>query len=324
MATCADSVRPIPGLEPSLCNELPADASIMRRIFYWGFIPSAVVIFYVTQSIWTIIAAVIIAERIYPRDPSFNVSIGKQTWKRGVIQLGKDSLWQVLLRVDDFAIAALVTIESSIIDRVRVQYGIQILPASWPTPLRIALFAFLVECAAYWPHRLAHNWKPLWSVHVVHHSVRRLTWLSGSARFHPIELVLFNVIQSGVLVASGATSQEFFWVMSLNAVAGVIVHANICVAAPVLNWVFVDPYHHWIHHSQDMGDSRTNYCCFIILVDRLFGTYRDHPKDLTLGIKGHEPPGIIAELFLPLVRTVAPNYLRANPIAPDVQDRLSQ
>jgi sterol desaturase/sphingolipid hydroxylase (fatty acid hydroxylase superfamily) len=287
-------------------NALSANASLVRRMFYWGFIPGLVVAYLITRSALGVIVAVMIAERFFPRDRAFNPPLTRAS---GLFQMAKDSIWLLLKRADELVIAAIMVIQIAAIQHWKMDFGIRLWSDSWPLPVRICLYLLVFELAAYWPHRLAHNWEPLWRFHVVHHAERRMNWLGVGARFHPMETIVFRLFQAAVLILLGADDEEFAWVMQIAFVISVVVHANICAAAPVLNWVFVDPYRHWIHHSRDFDDSRRNFACSIILVDRLFGTYRAHPTVRELGVEEYEPKNIMIELLHPVIGTVAPEYM---------------
>ena len=61
--------------------------------------------------------------------------------------------------------------------------GYGIWPRAWPIWLQVLIGIVIAEFALYWAHRIAHEWKPLWRFHAVHHSVTRL-WIVNTGRFH--------------------------------------------------------------------------------------------------------------------------------------------
>ena len=74
-------------------------------------------------------------------------------------------------------------------------------PAQWPMALQVVLGLVVAELGLYVAHRAAHEWRPLWRFHALHHSVRRLgdQHRALSYRGHADE----DRMQSDALVAAG-------------------------------------------------------------------------------------------------------------------------
>ncbi|NKC11707.1 MAG: hypothetical protein GKR94_05740 [Gammaproteobacteria bacterium] len=66
----------------------------------------------------------------------------------------------------------------------------------------------IADFCLYWPHRLSHIWTLLWRLHAVHHSTPRL-YFSSTARFHPLEVALSNLVGFVPLIALGADHCPF-------------------------------------------------------------------------------------------------------------------
>src|SRR6185436_20502263 len=64
--------------------------------------------------------------------------------------------------------------------------------ASFPWYGKLAVWELGWTGTGYWMHRLAHTWRPLWRMHVVHESSKELDWLSAF-RLHPLEPFLFHL-----------------------------------------------------------------------------------------------------------------------------------
>jgi sterol desaturase/sphingolipid hydroxylase (fatty acid hydroxylase superfamily) len=68
-------------------------------------------------------------------------------------------------------------------------------------------------------------------------------------------------------------------------------HANIRIPAGIdrfLRTVIVTPWMHWVHHSHWQPETDSNYSSVLSVWDRLFGSFRMHPRpwEIRLGLDG--------------------------------------
>ncbi|MEO8487394.1 MAG: sterol desaturase family protein [Betaproteobacteria bacterium] len=150
----------------------------------------------------------------------------------------------------------------------------------WPIAAQI-LFAFvLIDALEYGLHRLAHAWRPLWLVHVVHHSDPHVDSTTG-VRNHPLETTVTIVVRVGLYVALGLP----LWIELVRVIVANSLflwqHSNI--ASPwwleALRPVFVTPAVHRQHHSPDAPLIDRNFGQMFSIWDRLFGTYAEPATD---------------------------------------------
>lgn len=162
--------------------------------------------------------------------------------------------------------------------------------ASSAGPVALVLFTLLtfmaLDLGRYVAHYLAHKVPELWELHKVHHSVEVLTPISSN-RAHPLDIaldfffrLLFAAPVAGLfawLYPSGIVELQ---ILGLNA-AGVIVfyaiahlhHSHIRFGyGPLLSKVFLSPFMHQIHHSQERHHWDRNFGFGFALWDWLFGT----------------------------------------------------
>jgi sterol desaturase/sphingolipid hydroxylase (fatty acid hydroxylase superfamily) len=152
----------------------------------------------------------------------------------------------------------------------------------------IPAYIVLADFGAYWAHRALHT-RWLWPTHAWHHSPKHLYWLSG-LRGSPIHLlVLFApyyvaflifptpdaAIVSGAILVLDVSNQHY-------------IHSNLKLpCARQLEWLFVTPRFHFVHHSAELSVANRNYGFIFSVWDRLFGTYLDParvPLDDPLGL----------------------------------------
>jgi sterol desaturase/sphingolipid hydroxylase (fatty acid hydroxylase superfamily) len=141
-----------------------------------------------------------------------------------------------------------------------------------PFVLQTAFVVFQLEFIQYWMHRLMHNWTPFWLTHAPHHHITQLNAMKGAVG-NPIELwlislsvlALFDVNQAAALAGFGVTG-----------VVSTFAHANVRSDPPLFySFIFTTIRNHSLHHSVPYEDTRCNYGNSLILLDRIFGTYKE-------------------------------------------------
>ena len=146
-----------------------------------------------------------------------------------------------------------------------------------PFLAQVALVIFLVEFGQYWMHRLMHNNPVFWSTHAPHHHLTQLNAMKGAVG-NPIELFLISL--SVVALFDLPVAAEFC-AFNVLAVVSTFAHANTRFDPP--RWYaffFTTISNHSLHHSARYEDTRCNYGNSLILLDRIFGTYREGEAEL--------------------------------------------
>ena len=150
------------------------------------------------------------------------------------------------------------------------------LTSQWVTHLpwlaQVALAIFILEFGQYWMHRLMHNWTPFWLTHAPHHHITQLNAAKGAVG-NPIELFLISL---SVLTLFDFDKTALFAAFNTMGVISVFAHANVRADPPIwYSFFFTTIRHHSLHHSTDYESTRCNYGNSLILLDRIFGTYRE-------------------------------------------------
>ncbi len=146
----------------------------------------------------------------------------------------------------------------------------------WPLALLAA------DLSYYWMHRLEHEIRLFWAVHVVHHSspefnmttALRLSWLESLYEwifFVPMILLGFGVVET--LIALFIVIQYQSWI-----------HTEKVGSLGILDKIFNTPSVHRVHHGSDAECLDKNYGGFLIVWDHLFGTYQAETQPVTYGL----------------------------------------
>lgn len=141
-----------------------------------------------------------------------------------------------------------------------------------PFVVQVALVVVLIEFGQYWMHRLMHNWTPFWLTHAPHHHITQLNAMKGAVG-NPIELFLISL---SVVALFDLPQVALFCGFNVLTVVSTFAHANVRSNPPLFySFFFTTIRHHSLHHSTDYESTRCNYGNSLILLDRLFGTYRE-------------------------------------------------
>ena len=140
-----------------------------------------------------------------------------------------------------------------------------------PFLAQVALVIVLVEFGQYWMHRLMHNWTPFWLTHAPHHHITQLNAMKGAVG-NPLELFLISL---SVVALFDLPLAAEFCAFNVLTVISTFAHANVKSDPPKFySFFFTTIQNHSLHHSVGYEDTRCNYGNSLILLDRIFGTYR--------------------------------------------------
>ncbi|WP_230280678.1 sterol desaturase family protein [Croceicoccus sp. Ery15] len=194
------------------------------------------------------------------------------TWRINLRELATDVFYVVLSYT---VIAwATVTLADEPLALLKEALGIE---TPWmlalPFLVQVAAVIFIIEFGQYWMHRLMHNAHPLWLTHAPHHHITQLNALKGAVG-NPIELFLITL--SVVALFDFAPAAIFCAINLLGVISG-FAHANVRSDPPMFySFFFTTIRHHSLHHTAlSYEDTRCNYANSLIVIDRVFGTYRE-------------------------------------------------
>jgi sterol desaturase/sphingolipid hydroxylase (fatty acid hydroxylase superfamily) len=163
-----------------------------------------------------------------------------------------------------------------------------------PFPVQVALVLFLIEFGQYWMHRLMHN-SFLWWTHAPHHHITQLNALKGYVG-NPLELFLISL---SVVALFDFRANALFCAFHLLVAIPAFAHANVRANPPRwYSYVFTTVEAHSLHHAVGFEETRCNYANSLILIDRMFGTFRSGETD-TVGQDQRRRLGVRQQLLFP-------------------------
>jgi len=205
--------------------------------------------------------------------------LAEQTSPAWLNQRGSDGRLKVNIALGSigFAIEALTPLSAAAMSAIANHGDVGLLQRVDldSTPRFITSF-FLVSFAIYLLHRAAHRWSWMWRLHRVHHNDVALD-VTSAFRHHPFERIVALVWLTAVGIGLGLSPGAIVLYGSLSLLFSIPQHANIALGSATewaLQWVFVTPGAHHIHHSAAQYETDSNYGDVLNCWDRLLGTWQ--------------------------------------------------
>jgi sterol desaturase/sphingolipid hydroxylase (fatty acid hydroxylase superfamily) len=129
----------------------------------------------------------------------------------------------------------------------------------------------------YWLHRFDHEVRFFWAVHVTHHSSEHMNLTVGfrSSVFQP----LYRFIYFIPLALLGFRPMDILLIYSATQIWGIFIHTELIHKMGWLEYIFVTPSHHRVHHASNPKYLDRNMGMFLIIWDKLFGTFQPELSD---------------------------------------------
>jgi len=146
-----------------------------------------------------------------------------------------------------------------------------------------ALTFVVIDFVFYWYHRCSHRVRFLWAVHMNHHSSEEMNYVVSlrQAWFGPISKIPFFMFMPLVgfdpLITLVAGVASTLW--------GVLGHTQWINRLGPLEYIFVTPSSHRVHHGSNECYLDKNYGNFLIVWDRMFGTFAEEKEKVKYGIR---------------------------------------
>jgi sterol desaturase/sphingolipid hydroxylase (fatty acid hydroxylase superfamily) len=134
----------------------------------------------------------------------------------------------------------------------------------------------------YWLHRVDHYSRLFWAVHVTHHSSEEFNLTVGfrSSVFQP----LYRFIYFIPLALVGFEPLDILFMYAATQIYGILIHTKTIGKLGILEWVLSTPSHHRVHHASNIKYLDKNMGMFLIIWDRLFGTFAKEEETVVYGL----------------------------------------
>ena len=173
-------------------------------------------------------------------------------------------------------------------------------------PLIVAVLGW--DFVYYWSHRLQHESRVMWAIHVVHHSSERYNLSTALRQPWADSLGIFPPY--GIMSLFGVRPAHIETARQLNLIYQFWIHTDAIRSLGPLEEVFNTASHHRVHHGRNQRYIDRNHGSILIIWDRLFGTFqREDPDEpvrygLTKNINTFNPARIVSHEYVEIVRDV--------------------
>jgi sterol desaturase/sphingolipid hydroxylase (fatty acid hydroxylase superfamily) len=178
-----------------------------------------------------------------------------------------------------------------------------LLPKTWWS----FLLCFVVyDLLRYWAHRIAHEQRIWWASHVTHHSSEyfnltvsfRLCWVDQ------VKIIFFLPV-----IVLGFDPIHFFIAHQVAVLYQFWQHTETIKELPAwVEWFFVTPSSHRVHHGKNECFIDKNYGSTFIIWDRLFGTYAalsERPVyGITEPVNSYNPAYLVFHEYIDIIKDV--------------------
>jgi sterol desaturase/sphingolipid hydroxylase (fatty acid hydroxylase superfamily) len=164
----------------------------------------------------------------------------------------------------------------------------------------LALF-FLQDFFYYVLHYADHHCRLFWAMHVTHHSSEHFNFSTG-LRASVLE-PLYRMFFFAPIAWMGFQPADILVMYALSQIVGVFVHNDRCGKLGPLEWIFVTPSHHRVHHGSNPKYLDKNIGMTLIVWDRVFGTFvEEDPAEpvrygITKPVENRGPVNILMHEF---------------------------
>jgi sterol desaturase/sphingolipid hydroxylase (fatty acid hydroxylase superfamily) len=153
----------------------------------------------------------------------------------------------------------------------------------WSSVLWRWVALILLEDLAYYAlHWVDHNVRFFWAVHVTHHSSQKMNFSVAirSSVFQPLYRFVFFI----PLAILGFHAIDILLAYAICNAWGFFIHTEAIGKLGWMEKIFATPSNHRVHHGSNPQYIDRNMGMFLIIWDRIFGTYQEENEKVIYGL----------------------------------------
>ena len=152
--------------------------------------------------------------------------------------------------------------------------------------LNFILLLLGVDFIFYWVHRWGHEMKIMWAAHSPHHSAEEMNFFVALRA--SVTQRLFSFIFFWPLTLVGFTPFDIYTMTALHLFISFLHHTEFIpkLWRPI-EFIFTTPSHHRVHHGANYQYLDKNFGEFLIIWDRMFGTFAEEREKIVYGMYNH-------------------------------------
>ncbi len=153
----------------------------------------------------------------------------------------------------------------------------------WTSVVWLWVVLILLEDLAYYAlHWVDHNVRLFWAVHVNHHSSQKMNFTVAirSSVLQPLYRFVYYI----PLALMGFEAWQIMLAYLLCNTWGFFIHTETVGKLGFLEKVLATPSNHRVHHGSNPHYLDRNMGMFLIIWDRIFGTYQEENEKVVYGL----------------------------------------
>jgi sterol desaturase/sphingolipid hydroxylase (fatty acid hydroxylase superfamily) len=161
-------------------------------------------------------------------------------------------------------------------------WGKRVLPDWGSGPVQLLAAVTVWDFIYYWSHRMQHESRYMWAIHVVHHSSERYN-LSTALR-QPVADALGTFPPQGAVCLLGIRPELVATARGVNLLYQYWIHTDAIRKLGPFERLFNTPSHHRVHHGTNLEYLDRNHAGMFIFWDKLFGTFEPERARVRYGL----------------------------------------
>ncbi len=144
-----------------------------------------------------------------------------------------------------------------------------------------------IDFIFYWVHRWGHHINIMWAAHSPHHSAEEMNFFVALRA--SVTQRLFSFFFFWPLTIVGFNPVDIYAMTGLHLFISFLHHTELIPKLwRWIEYIFTTPSHHRVHHGINFVYLDKNFGEFLIVWDRLFGTYAEEEEKVVYGM--YNPP----------------------------------
>jgi alkylglycerol monooxygenase len=150
-------------------------------------------------------------------------------------------------------------------------------------PLHFVLLLLGVDFIFYWVHRWGHEVNIMWAAHSPHHSAEEMNYLVAVRA--SVTQRLFSFFFFWPLTIIGFKPEHIYIMTGIHLFIAFLHHTELIPKLwRWIEFIFTTPSHHRVHHGVNYRYLNKNYGEFLIIWDRLFGSFSEEKEKVVYGM----------------------------------------
>jgi len=150
-------------------------------------------------------------------------------------------------------------------------------------PLHFILLLLGVDFIFYWVHRWGHELNIMWAAHSPHHSAEEMNFMVALRA--SVTQRLFSFLFFWPLTIIGFKPEHIYLMTGLHLFIAFLHHTEFIPKLwRWIEFIFTTPSHHRVHHGVNYQYLNRNYGEFLIIWDRLFGSFAEEKEKVVYGM----------------------------------------